>query len=87
MANKAKKIMITPKEKTILDQASLEVNITRQNLSQSEAKLRQALELVGDRYDVNLLGGEYQITGEGEISKRNNQMSESGTTEKQLLQE
>lgn len=45
------------------------LNEIRQVYAREQAALNDTLDLIGDRYDVNLLDGSYQLTNEGELVK------------------
>lgn len=65
-AKKAKTV-ITEKEQILLSATTQQYNAVRQALGSAEDKLRTVLDLIGDRYDVDLVGGEALVNQEGEI--------------------
>lgn len=78
-------LMLSSKEREIIDRAGIGISVAKNNLAQEEARLRQALELVGDRYDVDLTSGDYQINAAGHILPVNGSMGESSSSKAQLL--
>ena len=86
MSVKKKQLMISNVEKAILDRAGMNINMAKNNLSQEEQKLLQALHLIGDRYGVDLTSGENQIDANGNIKPINaEKLPESSNGTKQLL--
>ena len=62
-------LVISPLELEKVRNKSQELGAIRQALQSAEIGMRDNLELIGDRYGVDIVSGEYAIKGDGSLVK------------------
>lgn len=86
MANK-KDLSVSEKELAKLKQYNEQLNQLNSVRDGVERGFRDALDLIGDRYGVDLISGEYAVLPDGKIVKAESLQKEGVQSVPQLLQE
>lgn len=87
MAKTKEELKVTPKELDKLKRYNEQLSQLNNAKAHVERGFADALDLIGDRYDVDLINGKYAVLPDGRIVSAETLQKEGAETGPQLLQE